>query len=106
MIIIVGFSVLLIMIFVFRYMLSGEVLLDMLILISVYCFFLNLCVKFMFEFKKYFYNFKVFMYFYKYCSYCFLYVESNFIVCLNFFCVRDLISFGNIVFFIEIFIVL
>lgn len=71
-VIIIGFSVFLIMIFVFRYVLSGEVLSDMFILISVYCFFFNLCMKFIFELKKYFYNFKAFMRFYKYCFYCFL----------------------------------
>lgn len=68
--IIVGVSMLLIIIFVVRYSLIGVVVVDLLIFVSLYCVLLYQCVFFMEFLKKFFMKLKNFIQFYYYCIFC------------------------------------
>lgn len=71
-----GVSMFLIIIFCIRYYLFGEVKVDFLILISVYCVEVYFGLELFYNFMKYFYYLKNLIICYKYCLYCLLFLND------------------------------
>lgn len=96
---------LLILIYLIFYGIFGSQLSDLLILIGLYCVKIYLGFKSLFYFQKYFAEFKLFVKKYYFCKFCLIFVFDLVKICVNGFCLRDIIKENLKGYFFEILVI-